>query len=104
MAAPRRHYVDACIDALASRPDLYKLRSMLVGTVSIDFTFKENVSLLARMGLLGKISGSLGFGAVRGESYSIVAENVVFGAKVRPVKLHPRRAKPPLLVSMSAIR
>lgn len=99
----RPHYVEACTNALASRPDLYMLRSVLVGTVAIDFVFKENVSLLARLSLLNKINGSLGFGAVRGESYSIISENVVFGARVRPVNLKPPSPKP-LLVSMSGVR
>lgn len=102
-SANRARYVDACIDAIASRPDLYKLSSVLVGTISIDFTFKENVSFLARAKLLGKINGSLGFGAVKGESYSIVAENVVFGARVRPIKLRRPVAKP-MLVSMSSVK
>jgi hypothetical protein len=88
---------------LAARTDLYKLRSVLVGTVAIDFVFKDNVSLLARLSLLNKINGSLGFGVVRGESYSIVSENVVFGAGVRPVKLKPPGARP-LLVSMSQVK
>jgi hypothetical protein len=96
---PRPRYVQACIDALASRSDLQKINSVLVGTVTIDLVFKENVSALARLNLLGKINGSAGFGAVRGESYSIVSENVVFGTRIRPVKLRPPRAKP-LLVSM----
>jgi hypothetical protein len=99
---PRPRYVEACTDALASRSDLYKLRSVLVGTVAIDFVFKENVSLLARLGLLNKINASLGFGAVRGESYSIVSENAVFGARVRPIKLK-RPGLKPLLVSMSRV-
>jgi hypothetical protein len=100
IGAPPPRYVTACTNALASRPDLYKLRSVLVGTVSIDFVFKENLSLMARLSLLNKINGSLGFGVVRGESYSIVSENVVFGAKVRPVRLKPLGTKP-MLVSMS---
>jgi hypothetical protein len=99
---PRPRYVDACIDALASRSDLHQINSVLVGTVTIDFAFKENVSALARLSLLNKVSGSVGFGAVRGESYSIVSENVVFGTRLRPVKLRPPRAKP-LLVSMIRI-
>jgi hypothetical protein len=101
--SPRPRYIEACTDALAARPDLYKLRSVLVGTVAIDFVFKDNVSLLARLGLLNKINGSLGFGVVRGESYSIVSENVVFGARVRPIRLKPPVTKP-LLVSMSQVR
>jgi hypothetical protein len=100
---PQPRYVGACTDALAARSDLYKLRSVLVGTVAIDFVFKDNVSLLARLSLLNKINGSLGFGVVRGESYSIVSENVVFGARVRPVKLKPPAARP-LLVSMSQVK
>jgi hypothetical protein len=100
--APRPRYVQACIDALASRSDLQRINSVLVGTVSIDFIFKENVSALARFSLLNKVNGSLGFGAVRGESYSIVSENVVFGTKLRPVRLKPSRSKP-LLVSMIRI-
>jgi hypothetical protein len=100
--APRPRYVQACIDALASRPDLQKINSVLVGTVTIDFIFKENVSALARFSLLNKVTGSLGFGAVRGESYSIVSENVVFGTRLRPVRLKPARSKP-LLVSMIRI-
>jgi len=100
--APRPRYVDACIDALASRSDLHKINSVLVGTVTIDLVFKDNVSLMARLNLLNKINGSFGFGAVRGESYSIVSENVVFGARIRPIRLKPPRAKP-LLISMSRI-
>lgn len=100
--APRPRYTDACIDALASRTDLYKLRSVLVGTVTIDFLFKDNVSLVSRLNLLSRINGAIGFGFVRGESYSIVAENVVFGTKVRPVRLKPSSRKP-LLISMSRI-
>jgi hypothetical protein len=103
MDGPQPRYVEACTEAMASRTDLYKLRSVLVGTVAIDFVFKDNVSLLARLSLLNKINGSLGFGVVRGESYSIVSENVVFGARVRPVKLKPPSAKP-LVVSMSQVR
>jgi hypothetical protein len=98
--APRPRYVDACLDALASRSDLHKINSVLVGTVTMDFIFKQNVSVLARLSLLNKISGSVGFGAVRGESYSIVSENVVFGTRIRPVKLRPSNGKP-LLISMS---
>jgi hypothetical protein len=101
--ALRPRYVAACTDALASRPDLYMLRSVLVGTVAIDFVFKDNISLLARLSLLNKINGSLGFGVVRGESYSIISENVVFGARVQPVNLKPPSPKP-LLVSMSEVR
>ncbi len=100
--APRPRYVEACIDALASRSDLHKINSVLVGTVKIDFVFKENVSALARLNLLNKVNGSLGFGAVRGESYSIVSENVVFGTRIQPVRLKRPRAKP-LLVSMIKI-
>jgi hypothetical protein len=102
MGSPRPRYVEACTDALASRSDLFKLGSVLVGTVSIDLVFKENVSVLARLNLLNKINGSLGFGAVRGESYSIISENVVFGAKVRPIKLTPPATKQ-LLISMSRV-
>ena len=72
---------------------------MLVGTVAIDFVFKDNVGVFARLNLLNKVSGSIGAGVVRGESYSIVSENVVFGASVRAVKLRPPEPKP-LLVSM----
>jgi hypothetical protein len=97
--AARPRYVQACIDALAPRSDLQKINSVLVGTVTIDVVFKDNVSALARLSLLNKINGSAGFGAVRGESYSIVSENVVFGTRLRPVRLGPTRAKP-LLVSM----
>jgi hypothetical protein len=96
---PRPRYVQACIDALASRSDLQKINSVLVGTVTIDLVFKDNVSALVRLSLLNKINGSAGFGAVRGESYSIVSENVVFGTRLRPVRLRPTRAKP-LLVSI----
>jgi hypothetical protein len=96
---PRPRYVQACIDALAARSDLHKINSVLVGTVRMDFVFKENVSLLVRLNLLNKINGSAGFGAVRGESYSIVSENVVFGTRLRPVRLKRPSAKP-LLVSM----
>jgi hypothetical protein len=97
--APRPRYVDACIDALAGRSDLHKIDSVLVGTVTMDFIFKENVGRLARLSLLSKVNGSLGFGAVRGESYSIVSENVVFGTRIRPFK--PRSFKPKsLLISM----
>jgi hypothetical protein len=102
MDGPRPRYVAACTDALASRPDLYRLRSVLVGTVAIDFVFKDNVGVFARLNLLNKVSGSIGAGVVRGESYSIVSENVVFGAAVRPVKLRPPNSKP-LLVSMSGV-
>jgi hypothetical protein len=56
----------------------------------------------ARLNLLNKVSGSIGAGVVRGESYSIVSENVVFGAVVRPVKLRLPNSKP-LLVSMSGV-
>jgi hypothetical protein len=100
--APRPRYVQACLDALASRSDLQKINSVLVGTVTMDFIFKENVSALAKFSLLNKVNGSLGFGAVRGESYSIVSENVVFGTRLRPVRLKPQRGKP-LLVSMIRI-
>jgi len=41
-------------------------------------------------------------GRLRGESYSIVSENVVFGTRLRPVRLKPSRPKP-LLVSMTRI-
>ena len=100
--APRPRYVDACIDALAGRSDLHKIDSVLVGTVTMDFIFKENVGRLARLSLLSKVNGSLGFGAVRGESYSIVSENVVFGTRTRPFR--PRASKPkPLLISMIRI-
>ena len=103
MDGPQPRFIEACTSALASRSDLYKLRSVLVGTVTFDFVFKDNVSFLARLNLLNKINGSLGFGVVRGESYSIVSENVVFGARVRPVKLKPPSAKP-LLISMSQVK
>src|ERR1700712_2226331 len=69
---PAPRYIKACLDDLASRSDLHKINGVLVGTVKIDLLFKENVSAMARLSLLNKIGGSVGFGAMRGESYSIV--------------------------------
>lgn len=75
-------YLSACTDAIAHRPDLFKIRSIAVGDVRVGVEFKDNVSLLAKFALFNKIRTSFGFGYVQGDSYTLVGEHIVFGVRL----------------------
>ena len=83
---PVPQYVKACVDAIMQRPDAYKIRRILVGNVYVELFFKDNVSLITKWAIAGKVNASLGFGALRGESYTLSGDNMVFGASFVRVK------------------
>lgn len=84
-ASVPRH-VKACIDAIMKRPGIQKIRSIIVGNVHVDVLFKDNASVMAKWSVANKINSSLGFGALKGESYTISGDNLVFGADLVRVR------------------
>jgi hypothetical protein len=79
---PVPHYLAACLSAIAGHPGLKKISSIIVGNVQVTLLFKNDVSLVAKFALMNKVQGAMGFGYVRGESYSLSADDVVFGARL----------------------
>jgi hypothetical protein len=87
-----------CLAAIAGRPDLYRLRTILAGDVHVKILFKENVSLVAKLVVANKIKSNLGFGFLNGVAQGYDATNMVFAAKVSPTKVPPTPA--PLTASL----
>ena len=84
--APVPRHVKACIDAIIKRPGIQKIRSIIVGNVHVDVLFKYNASVIAKWSVANKINSSLGFGFLKGESYTISGDNLVFGADLVRVR------------------
>jgi len=87
MYGQRPKFDAGCIDSIAGRPDLTKLRSVLAGDVHVKILFKDNASLIAKFAVANKIQGNLGFGYLQGMSQDYTATNMVFAAKVSPTRL-----------------
>ncbi|MFZ3337976.1 MAG: hypothetical protein WA199_18795 [Xanthobacteraceae bacterium] len=77
----------ACMNSIAGKPDLTRLRSILAGDVHVKILFKDNVSLIAKLAVANKIQGNLGFGYLRGFNQDYSATNMVFAAKVSPTRV-----------------
>lgn len=84
--APIPQYVKACVDAILKRPGIQKIRGIIVGNVRIEVLFKDNASLMAKWSVANKISSSLGVGVLNGESYTIIGDDLVFGADLVRIK------------------
>jgi hypothetical protein len=82
----RPKFEPACVNAIAGRPDLTRLRSILAGDVHVKILFKDNVSLIAKIAVANKVQGNLGFGFLQGFSQDYTATNMAFAAKINPTK------------------
>jgi hypothetical protein len=87
MNGQKPKFDQACLNSISGRPDLNRLRSVLVGNVHVKVVFKDNVSLIAKISVANKIRANLGFGYLQGASQDYSAINMVFAAKVRPTSV-----------------
>lgn len=82
-----------CLSAIAGRPDINRIRSILVGDVHVKVLFKDNVSLISKLAVANKIQSNLGFGYRQGLSLDYSAINMVFAARVRPATVSTLQAR-----------
>jgi hypothetical protein len=94
IAAPREYalrkalpaaYVQSCLAGMAGRADIKRIRSILVGDVSVSILFKDNVGFLQKSLVLNKLQANFGFGYLNGTAQDLSAANVVFAARLEPV-------------------
>ncbi len=94
IAAPREYalqkalqaaYVQSCLAGMAGRADIKRIRSILVGDVSVSILFKDNVGFLQKSMVLNKLQANFGFGYLNGTAQDLSAANVVFAARLEPV-------------------
>lgn len=90
----RPQFAADCLTQIAGRSDLRRIRAILVGNIRVKVLFKDNVSLFARIYTLSRLQASLGLGYAAGETYDLAADNVVFGAKLRPYVAPTSKTKP----------
>jgi hypothetical protein len=83
--APKPDYVASCVAAMAGRTDAKRIRSILVGDVSVKVLFKDNVGPWEKTAVLNKLQTTLGVGFLTGVSQDLSATNVVFAARLGPV-------------------
>ena len=83
---PKPDYVASCIAAMAGRSDAKRIRSILVGNVSVKVLFKDNVGPWQRTAVLNKLQSNLGVGFLNGVSEDLSATNVVFAARLGAVR------------------
>jgi hypothetical protein len=76
-----------CLNSIAGRSDLNRLRGILVGDLHVKVLFKDNVSFLAKIAVANKIQTNMGFGYLQGFSQDYSAINMVFAAKVNPTRV-----------------
>jgi hypothetical protein len=81
----RAAYVQSCLAGMAGRTDVRRIRSILVGDVSVSILFKDNVGFLQKSMVLNKLQANFGFGFLNGMAQDLSATNVVFAARLGPV-------------------
>ena len=79
---PKPDYVASCLAAMAGRSDAKRIRSILVGDVSVKVLFKDNVGPWEKTAVLNKLQTNLGVGFLTGVSQDLSASNVVFAARL----------------------
>jgi hypothetical protein len=82
---PKPDYVASCVAAMTGRPDAKRIRSILVGDVSVKVLFKDNVGPWQKTAVLNKLQSNLGVGFLTGVSEDLSATNVVFAARLGAV-------------------
>jgi hypothetical protein len=83
--APKPDYVSSCIAAMAGRSDAKRIRSILVGNVSVKVLFKDNVGPWQKTAVLNKLQSNLGLSFLNGVAEDLSASNVVFAARLGAV-------------------
>jgi hypothetical protein len=81
----RPDYAQSCLDAMAGRTDVRRIRAVLVGDISIKILFKDNVGPLQKSAVLNKLQQNLGVSFLTGTSEDLVAQDVVFAARLGAV-------------------
>jgi len=79
---PKPDYVTSCLAAMTGRADAKRIRSILVGDVSVKVLFKDNVGPWEKTAVLNKLQSNLGVGFLTGVSQDLSATNVVFAARL----------------------
>ena len=82
---PKPDYVASCLAAMAGRADAKRIRSILVGDVSVKVLFKDNVGPWEKTAVLNKLQTNLGVSFLTGVSQDLSASNVVFAARLGAV-------------------
>lgn len=77
---------DDCLTWILHRAGTHRLESILVGDLHVDVLFKDNVSLLNRFHIVGKLRGAIGIEVLKAEQYTSSDQDLVFGILARPFR------------------